>query len=147
MRCIALASLLLSLGYSSASAQTLIDDAAVTAAQDVEVWECNTLGGYVVAALRIGIDLQRRHVASTVPAASLCASAGALAWLGGSHRELRGRLIFHGISPEMTDEYRFRMYTIMAHWSIPRWVLQKILWLEPGEFWEPDESVRAILVR
>ena len=57
----------------------------------------NSRGGSLLAGLRIGQIASSRKFATVVPNDSICASACALAWLGGAARYLgpRGRLGFH----------------------------------------------------
>jgi len=119
----------------------------VVAARDVQVWECNTPGGRVIDALRIGIDLHRRHAVTSVPAGSICASAGALAWLSGARRQLSGRLLFHGPTPEMTPNLRWSLFLLLLNWDVPQWIVERVVALHAGEFWEPDAEARTALVR
>jgi hypothetical protein len=63
----------------------------------------NSRGGSLLAGLRIGQQIRSRGFGALVPDGSICASACALAWLGGKTKYLgpKGRLGFH--AAYMTD--------------------------------------------
>lgn len=60
----------------------------------------DSAGGNLMAGLRIGETMRARGYSSLVPDGSVCASACAIAWLGGAKRYLAsgGRLGFHAAS-------------------------------------------------
>lgn len=146
----ALSVLLSSLAFflaPSAHAQALIDDRAVLKAWNEETWICNTPGGYVYDAILIGRRLQARQRSSLVPAGAVCASAGALAWLGGTRRESRGRLLFHAVSPEMSPDQKWRLFLILRSWDTPAFAAERIIALAPDQYWEPTGTDLVALLR
>jgi hypothetical protein len=62
----------------------------------------DSAGGNLLAGLKIGETMRARGYSSLVPDGSVCASACAIAWLGGAKRYLgsTGRLGFHAASGE-----------------------------------------------
>lgn len=125
----------------------LIDATALDAARHVDTWICDTPGGDVPSALQIGMDLQARHATAVVPRGASCMSAGALAWLGGTRRRMEGRLLFHGLTPAPDADYRWHLFMLLARWSVPQYIVDRIVRLEPGEWWEPDVRDLELLSR
>lgn len=145
--CFGLFAMLITLGALPVRAQSPINERAVEAAKGVDTWICNTPGGYVYDAILIGEELQRRQAGTLVPRGSVCASAGALAWLAGTRRQSRGRLLFHGISPRPTWRQRVALFTVLEKWGTPQDLALRIVTLEPDDLWEPSGTDLVALLR
>lgn len=117
-----------------------ITEKAVAEARGKLIWICDTPGGYARDGFAIGMDLWSRRAASWVPSDASCESAGAIAWLGGWHRSVDGRLLFHGMWPAVTQEMKFNQMRTYLAWQVPFDLAMKIVNLQPGELWRPSKQ-------
>ena len=122
---------------------------ALSAAADRDgVFRCDSPGGSLVGGLLLGMHLHEKRIPVLIEAGDFCASAAALAALGGSslYKSGAGALVFHGPTPAMSPFERGLMQGAFAAWDVPRPLAARVLALRPGELWTPDpQDLRPLL--
>ena len=112
------------------------------------VWRCDRFdGGELWVALAFGYWLRQNNVSVEIRAGDHCASAAAVAALGGTRlfKATRGRLIFHGADRPLTALEKDLLARTFRYWAVPAESAKRIVDLEPGEVWEPGgHSISAI---
>ena len=114
-------------------------------------WKCDRWaggwGGSLSTGIKFGAWLSEHQVTVEVPAGEICASAAALAAMGAPRlvKSATGVLAFHGPTPALPPVQRVLLKALLEMWKVPEEIADRIMALQPGEFWTPKGDALELL--